>query len=607
MKHRLSLRILLVPFLLFGISLSGCGGSSSGGAETLSAGRFAVVLSANSGARGTSVPIGDVESLVVTIDEILLAQETDDGVQQVSIFSDTIQVDLITLQGFPEVIDSALIPVGSYSSVTLVISDATLLLAGPPPVFSEDVVLPDGGRFTFAVDFVVALDQEGILQLDVGAINIIQTGPSEFEFIPDFQVDVSLDQVAVQVQGEIVSVDLVANTFVLSRDDINLVIEFSTAAIFLPDDLDVATGIAADLTPGAEVLVVGTLSADETVSADTVEIDEFGEGTELRVCLAGTSDDPLASGHADYEVLPDRVRLSIEVEDVSSASSLTFLVDGVEVGALPVVLGTADLNLDSRLGDAVPEITAETLIEVVDADTDTVVLTTNGAPLVCGGGGDGEPGDGEILELRLPLTPTALDPLASGRADFEVRPDRRRLSIEVEDISAATDVTFFVDGVDLGTLAVELGFADLNLDSRLGDVVPEVGETTVIEVTNAATGDVLLSRPSDGPPPDDETQILELDLNPTEADPLASGRVDFEVLPDRRVLSIEVEDIGSASGVTFLVDGVDLGTLLIVLGRADLNLDSRLGDVVPEITLDTLVEVVDAADGTVLLRRGGVG
>jgi hypothetical protein len=82
-------------------------------------------------------------------------------------------------------------------------------------------------------------------------------------------------------------------------------------------------------------------------------------------------------------------------------------------------------------------------------------------------------------EYRADLRSNQLERFASGTAKFELRPDRIKFSAEVEDLAVTNEIFVFVQGVFVGSQAVDpFGFADLDLDSRLGDVVPmmEVGD-----------------------------------------------------------------------------------------------------------------------------------
>ncbi len=105
-------------------------------------------------------------------------------------------------------------------------------------------------------------------------------------------------------------------------------------------------------------------------------------------------------------------------------------------------------------------------------------------------------GAAAVQQIRLQgrLTGTALAAASSGKATFESRSDRIKLSVEVEDLRRVTSVQFWANGAVIGTLPITpLGGADLNLDSRLGHQVPKLSAGTRIEVTDGINGSLLLA------------------------------------------------------------------------------------------------------------------
>lgn len=102
-------------------------------------------------------------------------------------------------------------------------------------------------------------------------------------------------------------------------------------------------------------------------------------------------------------------------------------------------------------------------------------------------------GDNETrLESRLAAT-AEREALASGKAKFEMRPDRIRLSVEVQDVAVAEQVEVFIDGDSIGIVAIVAGGADINLDIRDGDSVPVLGAGALVEVRDTSDGALILS------------------------------------------------------------------------------------------------------------------
>lgn len=86
-----------------------------------------------------------------------------------------------------------------------------------------------------------------------------------------------------------------------------------------------------------------------------------------------------------------------------------------------------------------------------------------------------------------------MNPGADGKAKFEERDDRTRLSVEIEGQVANTTYEIFIDGDSIGIFTTNaVGFADLNLDSRDGDSVPSVNAGDLVEVKDV-NGNAILS------------------------------------------------------------------------------------------------------------------
>ena len=101
-------------------------------------------------------------------------------------------------------------------------------------------------------------------------------------------------------------------------------------------------------------------------------------------------------------------------------------------------------------------------------------------------------GGGDRTRLTIPLVRTGVEPIAQGRAKYEVRSDRRKLNIEVEKVLDAAAVEFFVNGQSVGTRPIVLGTAELELSTQDGANPPVVTQTSKIRVKNAETGAVIL-------------------------------------------------------------------------------------------------------------------
>jgi hypothetical protein len=79
--------------------------------------------------------------------------------------------------------------------------------------------------------------------------------------------------------------------------------------------------------------------------------------------------------------------------------------------------------------------------------------------------------------------------VASGKAKYEDRGTRRKFSVEAQDVRLAngTVLSVCVNGQLVGTLRINFGRGDLNLDTALNQAVPVVRPGSVVEVKNGAT------------------------------------------------------------------------------------------------------------------------
>lgn len=120
------------------------------------------------------------------------------------------------------------------------------------------------------------------------------------------------------------------------------------------------------------------LASARRVRATSMTVAAMQERVKLEGRLAASSADPLASGKAKFETRADRARFSTEIEDVSTDGTgmVVVLRGGAQVfqAALSLAGGVADLNLDSRLGDAVPALAAGDQVRVFRADG-TLILS----------------------------------------------------------------------------------------------------------------------------------------------------------------------------------------------------------------------------------------
>ena len=82
-------------------------------------------------------------------------------------------------------------------------------------------------------------------------------------------------------------------------------------------------------------------------------------------------------GKAKYDERANgRKKLNVEVEHIVGTTNIEVFIDSQSVGTAALTAGTVEIELDTKKGDTVPTMTQNSLVEVQDADTDTLILTS---------------------------------------------------------------------------------------------------------------------------------------------------------------------------------------------------------------------------------------
>ena len=225
-----------------------------------------------SGPKQEGVSINALQSLALTISEVIFLRGEGDDTSPVSIFNGAIDLDLVNLLGISEVFATPDVPQGTYSGIVLVISNPQLIFAAQPSVVITDVLLPDNGELLVPVDFIVDPGGEGILVLDLGSISLLDLGDDTFSFTPTLEVRLEEETVEAQAIGRLTQLDTVTDLFDLHSDDANLVVSYANALIFVPDDFDSPSGTEQNLSNGARTFVFGTLIQTGGLDASIVII-----------------------------------------------------------------------------------------------------------------------------------------------------------------------------------------------------------------------------------------------------------------------------------------------------------------------------------------------
>lgn len=107
--------------------------------------------------------------------------------------------------------------------------------------------------------------------------------------------------------------------------------------------------------------------------------------------------------------------------------------------------------------------------------------------------GDGDGRDQGEVRLEATLTATHADPRASGQAEFEKRPGRKELRVDVKDITSTDLVDVFANSRFLGRIELRGGSGRLELNTQNGDHVPRLRAGEKVRVFDARRdGTVIL-------------------------------------------------------------------------------------------------------------------
>ncbi len=338
-----------------------------------------------SGAKARVVPIDEMLSLNITIKSIGLIGEQYATEGPVLIVDEAFDVELLGLLDINELIESAEIPAGNYSGALIQFCEPMLVLADTPDTVISDIALPDDGFFQVPAGFTAVENEAGLLVFDLGGITLIELDSGGYQLVPDLSVDLFDTSLLGQAVGEIHEIDTERELLVLKKRDMRLIVDYSGASIFLPDDFNTPTGTPEDLMDGQEIFVFGAINFDGSLAASAIVIVDEGDrdepqgfGTCIKFGLQNTDADPDAHGRAKYKAGENRRRLEIYVKDVDPVRAVLIYVDGELIADARVHKGKAHEKLDTKNGDRVPEMTPDSIIEVFDAEDETLLLFAEG-------------------------------------------------------------------------------------------------------------------------------------------------------------------------------------------------------------------------------------
>ena len=337
---------------------------------------------------------------------------------------------------------------------------------------------------------------------------------------------------------------------------------------------------------GSEVLL---LTSDAPPGCELVDLS-------LPFHLLGTENDPEATGEAIYVVEDCERSLVIEVEHITEADGVFFIIDGEFVEDMLVVEGAARLELNTGNDQEVPFLTEDSVIDVRRGGDEALLLTSEGV-------------GGIHIIIDKHLFGTDNEPEAEGVAVYTVEDGERRLVVEIEHVggsSEAANVDIYVDGQFFAFAAVEEGHVRVARDTREAQEVPEISEDSFVKVFKNDS-DLLLLTSIESPAPEPPV-VFEIPLFGTENDPEAEGVAVYWVSGDLakeggsyRKFLVEAGHITEASTVDIYVDGAFVGFVPVEDGTIRLALDTREEQEVPEVTEESVITVVRNDSEVVLL------
>lgn len=303
-KHALK-TLCTAILVLFVMIISACpSGSVKNSHLTIALTTDAETLQKSLDTKAGPVYAGDIESLIVTVTEVSLDKTGQDvliegegegegevagkaeGIGEVEgeeegevegevegegepdlpknreiVFSGSMDVDIIQLDGISEILSSANVPAGSYTKIRIAIKNPRLVMKSDLDTVITDVHLTANGHLFVSQKFELPEGGDKLLLLNFNGIHLVEQGNGGYTLTPQMRADITITSANTQVEGILAELD--ADSFVLELgEDGEVNVTY--------DETTVITG--GDLADGQTVLVTGRLAVDGTVTSETIEI-----------------------------------------------------------------------------------------------------------------------------------------------------------------------------------------------------------------------------------------------------------------------------------------------------------------------------------------------
>lgn len=268
MKNRTWYRVTRHALLGLGIAavtLAGCNDNGTGGAS----GRGSMVLIMH------DAPVDDFKEVWVTVESVtMIGADADSNASGEVVLSESVRMDLLTLDSTAQIIAAADVAAGSYSKIRLQVSDPEFVRNDDSVFMDEDILLVANGHVDINTqgDVFVVGEQVTVVSLDLdvnNSIQINQTGNGRYILRPQIFVDNDMaDEEGIVIRGATVtSINLSTGRLTLSTSQNVAAVDLMVSTTSETDILSVGglpVGLVA-LSVGSTVDVVGTIDVDTGV------------------------------------------------------------------------------------------------------------------------------------------------------------------------------------------------------------------------------------------------------------------------------------------------------------------------------------------------------
>jgi len=237
-------------------------------------------------------------------------------------------------------------------------------------------------------------------------------------------------------------------TVVATGDGMEGELEFRNRADKGKTFLDFApAGLTVQIQQAGVTLLAGVVpDIDINDPVSTNDEDKFPE-QKLKIDMTPTAAaGPEAKGEIRYKSNPKGAGLELRGKDFPQGTYDLVVNDVVITSFFYKGRGQGKLRFSTRpRGNRLPldfDPSGATF-RIVQGDTDFFTATLTAAVPLPGVEGAGE--------IEVELAPTGVQPLASGKAEYEEKPDKKEFSVEIEDVTPGT-YDLFVDGLNVGMI-----------------------------------------------------------------------------------------------------------------------------------------------------------